>query len=66
MCTHPDYLGRGYAGILLTEQIKRVINTNGIPFLHVLADNHAAIRVYERVGLKARGPMLGYVLNIKK
>ena len=64
VCTHPDHLGKGYAGILLTEQIKRVIKVNGIPFLHVLDDNYGAIRVYERVGFKARCPMLGYVFNI--
>lgn len=65
VCTHPDHLGKGYAGILLNEQIKRVINANGIPFLHVLADNYSAIRVYERVGFKARINMHGYVVNIQ-
>jgi ribosomal protein S18 acetylase RimI-like enzyme len=66
VCTHPCHLGKGYAGILLNEQIKRVIKANGIPFLHVLADNHQAIRVYERVGFKTRKPILGYVCNIIK
>jgi ribosomal protein S18 acetylase RimI-like enzyme len=66
VCTHPDHLGKGYAGILLNEQIKRVINANGIPFLHVLADNYPAIRVYERVGFKARINILGYVFNIQE
>nr|WP_067058472.1 GNAT family N-acetyltransferase [Mucilaginibacter sp. L294] len=66
VCTHPDHLGKGYAGILLNEQIKRVIKANGIPFLHVLADNESAIRVYERVGFKARSPMFGYVINIQE
>lgn len=65
VCTHPDHLGKGYAGILLNEQIKRVKQAGGVPFLHVLADNHSAIRVYERVGFKARINMLGYVLNIQ-
>jgi GNAT superfamily N-acetyltransferase len=64
VCTHPDHLGKGYAGVLLNEQIKRVIKANGTPFLHVLDDNYGAIRVYERVGFKARIQMLGYVFNI--
>ena len=64
VCTHPDHLGKGYAGILLTEQIKRVIKAGSTPFLHVLDDNYGAIRVYERVGFKARIQMLGYVFNI--
>jgi predicted GNAT family acetyltransferase len=66
VCTHPDHLGKGYAGILLTEQIKRVIKANGTPFLHVLDDNYGAIKVYERVGFKTRKPILGYVFNILK
>lgn len=66
VCTHPDHLGKGCAGILLTEQIKRVIKANGTPFLHVLDDNYGAIKVYERVGFKTRKPILGYVFNILK
>jgi GNAT superfamily N-acetyltransferase len=66
VCTHPDHLGKGYAGILLNEQIRRVKEAGGIPFLHVLDDNYSAIRVYERVGFKARSPMLGYVFNIRE
>jgi ribosomal protein S18 acetylase RimI-like enzyme len=64
VCTHPNYLGKGYAGMLLNEQIRRVVNANNIPFLHVLADNHSAISVYKRVGFKTRKPIFGYVCNI--
>ncbi|MBB5394158.1 GNAT family N-acetyltransferase [Mucilaginibacter sp. AK015] len=66
VCTHPDYLGRGYAGMLLNEQVKKVLQVSGTPFLHVLASNKAAISVYERVGFETRSPMFGYVLNIRK
>ncbi|MEB0250069.1 MULTISPECIES: GNAT family N-acetyltransferase [unclassified Mucilaginibacter] len=63
VCTHPDHLGKGYAGILLNEQIKRIMAAGKTPFLHVLADN-PAIRVYQRVGFKNRTDILGYVCNI--
>lgn len=65
VCTHPDHLGKGYAGMLLNEQIKRIMAVGKNPFLHVLADN-PAVRVYERVGFKTRKPILGYVCNITK
>jgi GNAT superfamily N-acetyltransferase len=65
VCTHPAHLGKGYAGLLLNEQIKRIMAVSKIPFLHVLADN-PAVRVYDRVGFKTRKPILGYVCNITK
>lgn len=65
VCTHPDHLGKGYAGMLLNEQIKRIIAVGKIPFLHVLANN-PAVRVYERVGFKTRKPIFGFVCNIQQ
>ena len=64
VCTHPGYLGRGYAGMLLKEQVRLVSNAGNLPFLHVLTDNHAAINVYKRIGFKTRKPIFGYVCNI--
>ncbi|WP_454803060.1 GNAT family N-acetyltransferase [Mucilaginibacter phyllosphaerae] len=66
VCTHPGHLGKGYAGIILRAQIKRIIHAGNIPFLHVLADNYSAISVYERIGFKTRRPILGYVCQISK
>jgi ribosomal protein S18 acetylase RimI-like enzyme len=63
VCTHPDHVGKGYAGILLNEQIRRIMASGKLPFLHVLADN-PAIRVYEHVGFKTRKPIFGYVCNL--
>ncbi|MCO5935268.1 GNAT family N-acetyltransferase [Mucilaginibacter sp. RB4R14] len=63
VCTHPDHLGKGYSGILLNEQIKRIMAAGKVPFLHVLADN-PAVRVYEHVGFKNRKDIFGYVCNI--
>jgi len=54
VCTHPDYLGRGYAGALMTEIMRRIRERGETPFLHVRADNARAIALYERLGFGIR------------
>ncbi len=54
VCTHPDFLGRGYAGILMSEVMRGVRKRGETPFLHVRADNTRAITLYERLGFKTR------------
>jgi len=54
VCTHPDYLGRGYAKQLVISQIHRIRAAKNISILHVRTDNHRALRVYESLGFKAR------------
>ncbi|MCU0404071.1 MAG: GNAT family N-acetyltransferase [Chitinophagaceae bacterium] len=50
ICTHPDFLGKGYA-TRLTEYVARQIQDEGLtPFLHVKQDNQRAIDVYKRIG----------------
>lgn len=63
VCTHPDYLGRGYAGKLLLNQVKRIKEASEIPFLHVKAENERAIKVYEKLGFVTRKEMSFYVLR---
>jgi ribosomal protein S18 acetylase RimI-like enzyme len=63
VCTHPDYLGRGYAGKLLLNQAKRIKAASEIPFLHVKAENERAIKVYEKLGFVTRKEMSFYVLR---
>lgn len=63
VCTHPDHLCKGYAGMLLNEQIRRIMAIGKTPFLHVLKEN-PSVRVYERVGFTIRKQILGYVCNI--
>jgi ribosomal protein S18 acetylase RimI-like enzyme len=60
VCTHPDFLGRGYATALLQHQLLLITEQEQIPFLHVREDNERAIGVYERLGFKLRGPMHFY------
>ena len=57
VCTHPDYLGRGYASHLLRQQARRIRAAGEIPFLHVRADNTTAIRVYQALGFALRREM---------
>lgn len=63
VCTHPDHVGKGYAYTLLYEQIERILAKDQIPFLHVRDDNDTAIRLYQRLGLEIRTPMLAYILQ---
>lgn len=50
VCTHPDYEGRGYGAILVSEICRKIIDRGEKPFLHVKWDNQRAIKMYERLG----------------
>ncbi|CAN5607966.1 GNAT family N-acetyltransferase [soil metagenome] len=63
VCTHPEFLGKGYAGFLLKHQLDLIINVGHVPFLHVRSDNERAISLYERIGFKLNGPMNFYFLK---
>ncbi len=54
VCTHPEHLGKGYAGILMAEIMKRIRVRRETPFLHVRGDNDRAIAVYKRLGFRER------------
>jgi len=64
VCTHPDYLGRGYAAQLLIAQARRIKAAGEIPFLHVLTSNTRAINLYESIGFAIRRHV--HVYGIKK
>jgi predicted GNAT family acetyltransferase len=63
VCTHPDYLGRGYAAQLMLNQIKRIKETGEIPFLHVAAINERAIKIYESMGFETRKNLFVYLIK---
>ncbi|MES2070554.1 MAG: GNAT family N-acetyltransferase [Pseudomonadota bacterium] len=50
VCTHPDYQGRGYARRLVAKLVRRQMERNETPFLHVMRDNDAAHQLYLRMG----------------
>jgi ribosomal protein S18 acetylase RimI-like enzyme len=54
VCTHPEYLGKGYAGALMTEVMRGIRERGEIPFLHVRKDNLRAVALYERLGFRTR------------
>ncbi len=54
VCTHPDYAGRGYARVLMTEIMQRIRDRGETPFLHVRRDNTRAVELYEKLGFRRR------------
>jgi ribosomal protein S18 acetylase RimI-like enzyme len=62
VCTHPDYLGKGYARALLLYHLHRLQAVLNIPFLHVRNDNERAIKVYEGLGFSVRSEVYFYVI----
>jgi len=66
VCTHPDYLGRGYAGQLLLSHVCRIQAASKTPILHVRHTNERAVKVYERIGFSARKDIYFYVIQKAK
>lgn len=54
VCTHPDFLGRGYAARLLAFVANDVLRQGRLPFLHVSHENLRAKALYERGGWRLR------------
>ena len=54
VCTHPDYLGHGYATALMAVLMERIQDRGEIPFLHVRPGNLRAVELYKRLGFTDR------------
>jgi ribosomal protein S18 acetylase RimI-like enzyme len=54
ICTHPDYLGRGYARRLTAMLTNDTLERGRTPFLHVSHENTRAKQLYEQVGFRHR------------
>jgi len=63
VCTHPDYLGRGYAAQLILHHVHRIKAASGIPFLHVLSSNTRAINLYKSLGFVTRKEISIYIIK---
>jgi len=57
ICTHPDFIGKGYGAVLLSQASLRILRDGQIPFLHVRNDNTRAIKMYEKAGYTIRTEM---------
>ncbi len=57
VCTHPEHTGKGYAGILMMEVMRRIRDRGEQTFLHVRSDNMRAIKLYEKLGFRTRAEM---------
>jgi ribosomal protein S18 acetylase RimI-like enzyme len=64
VCTHPEHTGKGYAGILMAEVMRRIRERGETPFLHVRADNGRAVEIYKRLGFRER--KLGHFAVLRK
>ena len=54
VCTHPEFIGRGYAQRLVAQLSNSILERGVTPFLHVHPENTRALSVYERLGYTAR------------
>lgn len=54
VCTHPDHTGHGYAGMLMSEIMRRIRERGETPMLHVREDNTRAVQLDERLGFRTR------------
>jgi ribosomal protein S18 acetylase RimI-like enzyme len=54
VCTHPDHLGNGYAGFLMTILAQQIRARGEVPILHTLPGNTRAVHLYDRLGFKNR------------
>ena len=52
VCTHPDFQGRGLARRLMIKLVRRQMQRNETPFLHVMRENGSARELYKRMGFR--------------
>ena len=52
VCTHPDFQGRGFARRLMIKLVRRQMQRNETPFLHVMRENDSARKLYKRMGFR--------------
>ncbi len=54
VCTHPEHRGQGLASRLMGALIEDIRRRSECAFLHVMATNTGAIRLYEALGFRVR------------
>lgn len=54
ICTHPEFLGRGYARRLTAWLTAQTLAAGSLPFLHVSYANQRAKALYDQLGYRVR------------
>jgi ribosomal protein S18 acetylase RimI-like enzyme len=54
VCTHPEFVGRGYARALVAAVVQGILGRGECPFLHVARENARAQQLYEGRGFVVR------------
>jgi ribosomal protein S18 acetylase RimI-like enzyme len=57
ICTHPDFLGRGYARRLTAMLTNRNLSEGQLPYLHVAYSNGRALQLYRQMGYRKRADL---------
>lgn len=55
VCTHPEFRGRGLARTLVRVLVRRQLQRDETPILHVRSENAPALGLYERMGFHIDG-----------
>jgi predicted GNAT family acetyltransferase len=63
VCTHPSYLGRGYASSLVRALVQQITARGETPFLHLYSDNTVAIALYTKLGFAVQRRLTVTVLR---
>ena len=63
VCTHPDFVGRGLAKLVLPFVLQFIREQGQIPYLQLYPDNLAAYRLYLKLGFVERANLRAYLLE---
>jgi ribosomal protein S18 acetylase RimI-like enzyme len=63
VCTHPDFVGRGLAQLVLPHVLNYIQQRHQIPYLQLYPDNLPAYRLYRKLGFVERANLRVYSLE---
>ena len=63
VCTHPEFIGRGYAQRLVGLLMNAVLERGDTPFLHTHRENTRALSLYDRLGFKIRAEVMLWLVT---
>lgn len=63
VCTHPDFVGRGLAKLVLPFVLQFILEKGQIPYLQLYPDNLPAYRLYQTLGFVERINLRVYSLE---